>query len=102
MKAGRQARERETKKRGKNKAPNGIYINTMIRITKRRTTERSIYMCRRKGAYVRSMRCSSRWRSRSVRESAHNNDEASAETPAKQQSKAKHSTVAASGNRAMP
>jgi len=25
MKVGRQARERETKKRGKNKAPNGIY-----------------------------------------------------------------------------
>ncbi len=94
MKAGRQARERETKKGGKTKHLME-YIKTMIRITKRRTTERSIHMCRRKGAYVRSTRCSSRWRSRSVRQSAHNNDEASAETPAKQQKqgKAKHSTA---------
>ncbi len=92
MKAGRQARERETKKGGKTKHLME-YIKTMIRITKRRTTERSIHMCRRKGAYVRSTRCSSRWRSRSVRQSAHNNDEASAETPAKQQSKARQSTA---------
>jgi hypothetical protein len=59
-------------------------------------------MCRRKGACVRSTRCSSRWRSRSLRESAHNNDEASAETPAiskARQGKAQHQQAA---NRAMP